>query len=100
MGCFSQGLGTHGTFHHVTDAESPWQNGRTERVGGLLKDLIKMAIDRLEPDREQENETMVHACVAAKNAHYDRLGFTLTRGSSARTTGFHAACAVTVWSTC
>ena len=76
MGVFSQGLGTHGTFHHVKDAESPWQNGRTERAGGLLKDQIKMAMDRLEPDSEQEHETMVHACVAAKNAHYDRSGFT------------------------
>ena len=40
-----RGLEELGGFHHICDAESPWQNGRCERHGGLAK---KALFDRLE----------------------------------------------------
>ena len=35
---FARGLKQFGVLHHVTDANSPWQNGRVERHGGWVKD--------------------------------------------------------------
>eukprot|EP00969_Alexandrium_andersonii_P310546 13722460-Alexandrium_andersonii.AAC.1 len=32
---FERGLAQAGCFQHVCDVESPWQNGRGERHGGL-----------------------------------------------------------------
>eukprot|EP00974_Lingulodinium_polyedra_P039158 3752154-Lingulodinium_polyedra.AAC.1 len=34
-GTFERCVEQSGCFHHVCDGESPWQNGRCERHGGL-----------------------------------------------------------------
>eukprot|EP00959_Pyramimonas_sp_CCMP1952_P189662 3967691-Pyramimonas_sp.AAC.1 len=44
-GSFPRGLGHLGIDQHVCDAESPWQNGRCERRGGL----VRGALDRAAP---------------------------------------------------
>ncbi len=33
-------LGDQGVLVHLCDSQSPWQNGRTERAGGSLKDQV------------------------------------------------------------
>eukprot|EP00959_Pyramimonas_sp_CCMP1952_P391609 8206525-Pyramimonas_sp.AAC.1 len=42
-GMFSRGLEHQGTYQHVCDAESPHQNGRCERHGGLVKEALTRA---------------------------------------------------------
>ena len=39
-GRFERGLEHFGIYHHVTDRKSPWQNAKTERHGGWLKEKI------------------------------------------------------------
>eukprot|EP00969_Alexandrium_andersonii_P254705 11258241-Alexandrium_andersonii.AAC.1 len=36
-GVFADGLQSCGVIHHVTDANAPWQNGKTERHGAIFK---------------------------------------------------------------
>ncbi|CAE7555010.1 SRR1, partial [Symbiodinium sp. CCMP2456] len=38
-------LEQHNIFHHVCDAESPWQNSRAERHGGIVKDRARREIE-------------------------------------------------------
>ena len=45
---FSQRIMEMGTMVHFTDANSPWQNGRTEKAGGILnifKEKLAMVLD-------------------------------------------------------
>ena len=37
---FERGAKYLGIFQHVTNAESPWENGRCERHGGWIKDVV------------------------------------------------------------
>ena len=39
-GSFTAEMGKHAILHHHIDSQSPWQQGRTERAGGVLKDMI------------------------------------------------------------
>ena len=41
---FIQYLGEAGCLQHFTDSQSPWQQGRTERAGGAVKDMLKDVI--------------------------------------------------------
>ena len=44
QGDFERRLELSGIFQQVTDAESPWQNGKAERHGQWIKDLLEVAI--------------------------------------------------------
>ena len=37
---FNEFLGEHGVLDHKTDSQSPWQNGRAERAGAEVKDMV------------------------------------------------------------
>ena len=75
-GMFAEQVQAHGITLLPTDARSPWQNGRTERAGGLVKRLFKIACRKHSPTSQQEFETLAGMCVAHKNNHYNRSGYT------------------------
>ena len=58
-----------------TDARSPWQNGRTERAGGLWKQQFRIACRKLTPVSQSEFETIGMMAVATKNRYSNRSGF-------------------------
>ena len=67
-----------GVFHHVCDATSPWQNGKCERHGGLVKEALAKAAREAEPRTARELEHLLHETLAAKNRYFHRGGFSPT----------------------
>ena len=69
-------LETDGSHHEIVPAESPWQNGRTERHGGILKLIFTKARLTSPPRSLEEVEELMSECCSAKNR------FTLVGGFS------------------
>ena len=64
---FTKRAVSDGTINEFTSAESPWQNARAERHGGIVKTLIaKSPVDTL-PDDLPDLEELVTQCAVAKN---------------------------------
>ncbi|MFM7982197.1 MAG: hypothetical protein ACKPKO_23045, partial [Candidatus Fonsibacter sp.] len=61
-------------LHHI-DVRSPWQQGRTGRAGGALKDQIVRAIEHLWGVLEEEVDLVVTEVVDARNRFIIRSGF-------------------------
>ena len=54
-GDFERRLEQSGTFQAVTDADSPWQNGRTERHDQWMQEVGRDAV-RVDADRSRNDE--------------------------------------------
>ncbi|CAK8990637.1 unnamed protein product [Durusdinium trenchii] len=50
---FKQTVGGLGVGLHYTDPQSPWQNSRTEKAGGLLKEKLRCTIHETTASREE-----------------------------------------------
>lgn len=74
-GQYSRGLEHLGIYQHVCDAESPHQNGRCERHGGLVKVAMNRAALENAPRDLDEVEDLLCEIVAAKNRYAHRGGF-------------------------
>ena len=72
---FKQTVGGLGVGLHYTDPQSPWQNSRTEKAGGLLKEKLRCTIHETTASREEELQTVLAEVVAARNRYMDRFGF-------------------------
>ena len=70
-------LGDHGVLVHLCDSQSPWQNGRTERAGGALKEQVYDALRELGDavTAKELIERVVPEAVAARNAFINRSGY-------------------------
>ena len=64
-----------GALHRVIGARAPWQQGRTERRGGVAKEVFVKLRESMLPTSEAEWKMCVHAVEAAKNRMYNRSGF-------------------------
>ena len=72
-------LESDGTFHEIIPAESPWQNGKTERHGGIVKMIFTKARLSLPPrDIEDFDELLQEAC-HAKNRFSLKGGYSPTQ---------------------
>ena len=74
-GEFSRRFEQLGVLQHVCDAESPWQNGRCERHGGLVKDLLEKGVYEQAISNLQDLICLSNEVVAAKNKFFHRGGF-------------------------
>ena len=74
-GHFAEMSHAHGIVILPTDARSPWQNGRTERAGGLWKHQFNIAIRKCTPVNQSEFEALGMMCCAARNRYCNRSGF-------------------------
>ena len=63
----SERIESDGSYHELTPSESPWQNGRTERHGGVVKMMVTKARMSTPPNNIEELEEIVAACCQAKN---------------------------------
>jgi len=75
QGIFARRLEQAGAFHHVTDAEAPWQNGRVERHGQWIQDLLVKSLETNFVKNEQELELLACEIAANKNRYMHRGGF-------------------------
>ena len=58
----------------ITDAQSPWQNSRTEKAGGILTEKILATIHATSASME-ELPIVISEVVAGRNGYMDRFGF-------------------------
>ena len=74
---FVRGLEQHGTFHHIVDRQSPWQNARAERHGGWVKEKLQAEISAgtCILQNEADLEEFVSGLTTCKNHWYNRGGF-------------------------
>ncbi|CAE7779821.1 unnamed protein product, partial [Symbiodinium necroappetens] len=73
---FVETLSDAGVIVHFIDVRSPWQNGRTEKAGGLFKDKLATVIDEAGVVDGHEMRMAISETVWTRNQHYDRSGFT------------------------
>eukprot|EP00959_Pyramimonas_sp_CCMP1952_P295776 6186623-Pyramimonas_sp.AAC.1 len=56
---FSRGCERAGILHHVIPANSPHQNGKCERRGGLVKDALSKAALAISPASAEEVDLLL-----------------------------------------
>jgi len=74
-GDFERRLEQSGTYQWVCDADSPWQNGRVERHGGWIQDLMEKEVDGKFITSPEELELLAAELVANKNRYLHRGGY-------------------------
>ena len=74
-GDFAQWCAQHGTIVFRAAARAPWQQGKVERHGGLLKEMIEKARDTAKPETMEELRLLVQECECAKNRFSNRSGY-------------------------
>ena len=74
---FANYVSENGCLHHFIDSQSPWQNGRTERAGGALKEQIYDALRELGDavTARELIERVVPEAVTSRNAFINRSGY-------------------------
>ena len=75
MAGFSTKLNERGTIVRTIGARSPWQQGRTERHGGLAKGTLMKMLDQVGPVSYEEWVGCVYEVEAAKNRLFNRSGY-------------------------
>eukprot|EP00959_Pyramimonas_sp_CCMP1952_P091741 1920466-Pyramimonas_sp.AAC.1 len=60
---------------HLTDTRAPWQNGRTERHGGIFKKIVNKAGWIHSPTDFVSCRRLISECNAAKNRLSNRSGY-------------------------
>eukprot|EP00439_Symbiodinium_sp_Y106_P068096 s466_g11.t1 len=74
---FSKGLELHSVLQHLTDAESPWQNGIAERHGGEIKRRVLRELSEGQTVLRSRGDLellLVHL-TSCKNQWYTRAGY-------------------------
>ena len=56
-------------------ARAPWQQGRVERHGGLIKTMIETARETAVPSTLEELKLLLRECECAKNRYSNRSGY-------------------------
>lgn len=74
-GDFAQWCAQYGTMVFRAAARAPWQQGKVERHGGLLKEMIEKARDTANPETLEELRLLVQECECAKNRFSNRSGY-------------------------
>ena len=72
---FASKVNEMGINMHVIDVRSPWQNGRTEKAGGLFKERLEKVIQEATLVTDEEIRTAIYETAAAHNRYYHRSGF-------------------------
>lgn len=84
---FASKVGEMGIQMHTIDVRSPWQNGRTERAGGLFKARLESVLRETTATSEED----IDETCAMHNRFYNRSGYP----SPARTTDCPLHCYLT-----
>ena len=76
-GYFERSLELHGVLQVISDAASPWQNGRCERHGAWLKEKIELELQSGQTTISDAEELtdLARMVVSQKNRYFHRGGF-------------------------
>ena len=72
---FSEKASESGALLRIIGARAPWQQGKTERHGGLAKEIFMKVREDILPVDEGEWKMCIHSVEAAKNRLFNRSGF-------------------------
>lgn len=72
---FSARLMELGIMIHFTDTNSPWQNTRAERAGGLFKQKLHLVLEETSATSQHEFDLCVKETQIARNRSFHRSGF-------------------------
>ena len=72
---FSQRIMEMGTMVHFTDTNSPWQNGRTEKAGGIFKEKLAMVLDETSAMTLEDLDICIKEVQIARNRYFSKSGF-------------------------
>ena len=72
---FSEKVSEAGALLRVIGARAPWQQGKTERHGGLAKEVFVKVREDILPVNESEWKMCIHSVEAAKNRLFNKSGF-------------------------
>ena len=72
---FAQMCASAGTLVFRAAARAPWQQGKVERHGGLMKTLLEKSREEMPPTSRHELVHLIYACEAAKNRFSNRSGY-------------------------
>ena len=75
MGAFVEGLENHGIVPMWIDRDAPYQNGITERRGGLFKEVYYKSRELRPPTDIEEVKTLVHEVSWALQTMTNRSGY-------------------------
>ena len=75
-GSFARGLTANGVYMRQAALESPWQLGKGERQGGILKILMKKLIADQHASSKEEVKNLLSTALVTKNGYMKRGGFT------------------------
>ena len=75
-GDFAQSGKYAGILEVIVDADAPWQNGKCERHGGLVKDLLAKGLETEVVFTPDDLEDLLAEIVSVKNRRGNRGGFT------------------------
>ena len=76
---FQQMVGGLGVGLHYIDTQSPWQNARTEKAGGLLKEKLAATVKETTATVEELPVALAEV-VSTRNRYLDRYGFSPMQG--------------------
>eukprot|EP00435_Cladocopium_sp_Y103_P070319 s238_g35.t1 len=74
-GDFNRWCADFGTLVFRAAARSPWQQGKVERHGGLMKSMIEKARESTSIATVEELKALLYECEAAKNRFMNRSGY-------------------------
>ena len=72
---FKEVTNANSIFLHIIDVRAPWQNGRTERHGGIYKNIFELARWLHSPSGPAALQRLAMECNAAKNRLSNRSGY-------------------------
>ena len=78
-GGFGQLCASAGVVMFRAAARAPWQQGKVERHGGLLKEMLEKGRSQMPPATMEELRHMLYACECAKNRYSNRSGYSPTQ---------------------
>eukprot|EP00435_Cladocopium_sp_Y103_P053328 s859_g17.t1 len=72
---FAERASQAGSLIRTIGARAPWQQGRTERHGGIAKGVLEKVLDQVGPVDVEEWKMCVYAVEQAKNRLFNKSGF-------------------------
>eukprot|EP00435_Cladocopium_sp_Y103_P059905 s740_g21.t1 len=78
-GGFSRICADAGVVVFNAAARAPWQQGKVERHGGLMKSLLEKGREEAPPTNREDLSQLLHECEAAKNRFSNRSGYSPTQ---------------------
>ena len=78
---FTSYIAEGGCLQHFIDSQSPWQQGRTERAGGSLKEDLRDVCEQCAIVTDRDFDTALTSGLDARNRFTIRSGFSAQQES-------------------